>query len=245
MRTLLLATCSCAALLGTGCGRLGFGQDVDPDSGPLDDSGGTDGTSGDLGPLVMETFGEGTGTTYANVTSDTYVTFADGPLLNFGGADNLRLESDKSEQTLIAFKVTALPTDAIVAVAELTVWAEIGAAGATITVREVQESWTEGSLDGAAGAANHDERNPGVAWSTAGALPPGSAGANVVATFEPAAVGAYTFTFAPAIVQAWIANPTTNFGFVMSSSSAASVRLVSSEGSVTQRPILTVHYARP
>jgi hypothetical protein len=156
---------------------------------------------------------------------------------------------------LLRFDLSAIPAGATVVSASLELWTgndPLDAQdGAVAQLRAVLEEWTEGNaMDGAAGAANFNQRKQGVSWATPGARPPSSANATVVAEltateqFSPYAVALPTV-----LVQTWVDLPLTNFGLACSilvASGDSDVDFKASESDqLDRRPELTITYRAP
>lgn len=226
-------------LLVVGCGRIGF-DTTSLDAPPSAGDGGFDAPAGS----VTVTFGEAPGTTFSNVTQDTYISNEAGePSFNYGGDDEVRIERDVNERALIAFDLAALPISATVVTATLRVTiTELPAPAQPIDVHVVTEEWSEGTAAGAPGVSNYVVRQGATTWTTAGGGPPGSAGA-AVAALAPAALGDVTVSLPAPIVQPWITAPASNHGIVLIARSDDSTRFTTSEGTPpARRPVLTVVY---
>jgi hypothetical protein len=224
-----------------GCGRIGFGAAVDGgDTASEPGDGGFDAPAGSL----TVTFGEAPGTTFSNVTRDTYISNESGETgFNYGGDDEVRIERDAGERALIAFDVSALPPGSSVVNATLRVTIiELPPSPAPIDVHVVTESWSEGSLAGAPGVSNYLVRQGASSWTTAGCGLPGSAGAAVTA-MSATGLGQTTVSLPVPIVQQWVTQPASNNGVVLIARSDDSTRFTTSEGTpAANRPVLTVVY---
>lgn len=184
---------------------------------------------------VIATFGETGATTFAQVTRDTSLD-ATMPDLNFGAAGNIRADSD--EVGLLRFDLSALPPTTTVISASLRLVTQNDSSAQMIQIERVLEDWTEGSLLGEPGVANHLERMADVPWSAVFRDP------TPLGSVQPVAVQtAYVAELSPASIQAWIADPTTNFGLALVTSQDDGVSFASSTaGMVPTRPVLTVIY---
>ncbi len=239
-------------MLLVGCGRLGFdatggGGGSQGDSG-ANEGGIVDGTvdaafDAPAGSITV-TFGEVQGTTFTNVTRDTYISNETGEAaLNYGSDREMRIERDVQERALMAFDLTALPSTATVVFASIRVNVlQLPPAPLPIDLHRLLESWDEGTGFGTNGVSNYTTRSVGTSWSLAGASPPASASA-AIGSFSPVGVGLLSFALPVATVQGWIMTPSTNNGILMIARSDDSTRLTASEG-VPQgdRPVLTVTY---
>jgi hypothetical protein len=232
------------ALLG-GCGRVGF--DADPDaSTTIGDGSGSDAlTDGPPNnPDAMDqtvTFGEDPLADHTGVTSDTYISQANGMGNNFGAADDIRIEQDNADRGLLRFDVRALPTTTTVLSASMRFYIETAAPGSTISIHRVREAWDEGNGDGTSGVANFTFRTGVIPWSLLGAAAPASIDP-VAGTFSGDTLGTIDVPLPASMVQDWVSNPTGNFGVLFDSDSGSTVRLVSAEGQSSRAPVLTVTY---
>lgn len=232
-----------------GC-RFGFSDSIAADDAAGDDIGDVADGPLDDAPIdalppnaITWSFGERTGSTKTNVTTDTYISNEVGKqMLNFGGTDVLRAEQDVPERILVRFDVSAIPASSSVVAARIVVGISQFDANAQLSVRPVLEQWTENTLDGATGEANYTQRTAAVSWTTAGAGSPGSAGP-VIGSVVTFGLVDHVILIDVAVVQGWITNPSTNFGMAFEHSSASSVRFFSSEASnASLRPQLVVSY---
>jgi len=234
-------------LLGlVGCGRISFS--------PLDDGGAsstsdanTDAT--DARPIdapanaITVSFGDRGDATFPATASDTFISNEAGePTLNYGFTDELRSEQDVDERILLHFDLDMIPPTATVFQVQLAITVTQNNAQAVWFIHTVLEQWSEGTADGAAGAANFTQRMPATAWSTVGAGMPGSSGLSF-ASIIPNALGTITATLPNQPIQNWVANPATNFGMIFFNSHTDTARFAASENSTpSMRPLLTVTY---
>lgn len=187
-------------------------------------------------------FGERPSADHMNVTADTYISQdmegSDKRPFNYGGAGTLKIKAGE-EHGLIEFNISAIPQGATVFSATLTIQVSDPGSGSNVSVRPLLEEWVEGTLQGTAGVCNWTQRDTVNLWATAGAGPPGSAGA-VVASFQPTAVGPRMIALPVSLVQGWL-DPAQNHG-VLLIATQDNIDVVSSEGTSTNRPILTVTF---
>ncbi|MEY2531956.1 MAG: hypothetical protein QOI96_2041, partial [Verrucomicrobiota bacterium] len=132
----------------------------------------------------------------------------------------------------------------------------------TFDLHRVLVDWGEGtgfSNSGDAGRAavageatwNH-RFHPSTSWSAVGAAAPGDFSSTVSASQPVHLQGAYTFSSNPALVsdvKQWLANPSTNFGWIVISESEATTgthrTFASRESSANNKPTLVVQYVIP
>jgi hypothetical protein len=229
-----------------GCGRISFS--------PLDDAGGSntrdaDTDATDARPIdapanaITVSFGDRGDATFPATSSDTYISNEAGePTLNYGFSDELRSEQDVDERILLHFDLDMIPPTATIFEVQLAITVTQNNPAAVWFIHTVLEQWSEGTADGAAGAANFTQRMPGTAWATVGAGMPNSSGLSF-ATIIPNALGTITATLPNQPIQAWVANPATNFGMIFFNSHTETARFAASEHATpSMRPLLTVTY---
>jgi len=210
-------------VIAAGCGRVGF--DI------TDAGSGQDGSQ----QAVTTSFGETPTATVNGVTFDTEVSNEAGSTgANFGASTMLECQINQ-KRVLIRFDLSALAPGTVVVSAQL----HVGMSGSsgTTTIHPVLESWTVGTQNGTAGVANNTQRTAVANWTTAGALPPGSAG-SAIATFTMI-TGWNTVALPGATVQSWIDVPGTNFGVMIDCGGDDNVH-PSESSTTTQRPQLDV-----
>ena len=150
---------------------------------------------------------------HASLVSDAHVSAAR-PTVNFGSLANLYVGGGNA--ALLQFDLTGLPsgtTSAEIAPATLTVFVNRVNASGAVSVAPATSAGTEG----------------GVTYATQP-----SAGA-VFASFTPLQAGQYMTLDVTPLVQAWLANPASNDGLVLNSSTA-DVLLDSKENDQTGHP---------
>ena len=131
----------------------------------------------------------------------------DFPTTNYGSGDHFSV--DLNESGLLWFDLTAIGTNKTVLSAKLVITVADAAdeGGGTVLIHRLREAWIESEATWSVRATNQ-------AWSVNGARPP-SSDAAPVAMFSPAAVTtAYDVTLPTSLVQAWVADPATNYGLV-------------------------------
>jgi len=139
---------------------------------------------------------------------------------NWGVHIDLHVTDDPYGPVLIRANLASVPTNANVTSARLSLYVSYQdfPMGTKLDVFVMNESWTEGDKDNAVGVANVDERNAGEMWSASGARSP-SRDANAVATTTIAADtgpdGEVSITIPPAVVEGWIATPSSNHGIAI------------------------------
>jgi hypothetical protein len=167
--------------------------------------------------------------------ADIYLRTSLAPNENTNGADFFIVDGDNIATGLVRFDLAAIPTSAVVMMAELMLYDD-GDSGMENTVYPLLESWDEAT-------ATSNQRATGMAWLGAGATPP-SRGATAIGTFTPATANTtYTFALTTSVVQGWVSAPATNFGVAITTTNSDGSRFASRERSVAaQRPALRVIY---
>lgn len=193
--------------------------------------------------------------------------FETNPDNNLGASDNFpagttagTLGTAYRSRGLVKFDLTALPPDATITSASLSLQlVKAGAGpGSVFGLYRVLRAWGEGTGTGNTGSpANPGEAtwnnrmHPSTAWDAPGANAGVDYVASASATRTMDGVGVYTFDSNAALVadvQAWLANPGTNFGWILISQSedvAATARRFASRENMPLAPILNVHYTAP
>lgn len=108
----------------------------------------------------------------------------------------------------------------------------------------MQEAWDEGMQCGAPGFSNWHERTSTEAWSAAGAQGASRSATPIASVAGPVeASGALViFDLPNSVVQHWVDDPSTNFGFLLQGSNNDSGLLMTSEADDGLRPRLVVSY---
>jgi hypothetical protein len=208
--------CLCVALVLTASGcRLWFDPLTAPDAAT-----GGDTTTPACGTGVARTvtFGERTTSDVKGVTSDAMVTNSGAQsTLNFGALNFMSVRDIPAEHSLVRFDLSALAgCNERVTRARLQLFLPDSGdqyAG-TLEARVVLESWVEGVEMGvAAPGVTWHARDTGVPWMTPG----GTAGAVTGSIGAPAVATFIDVEFVASDVQAWITDPSSNFGLLLTS----------------------------
>ena len=221
-----------SCLVVVGCGRIAF----DPRSG---DSGSQfpDALQSRDGSTANISFGEQPGATYMGVTRDTFIRASD-PANNYGSDDTLEIGPSRS--SVIRFDLSMLPPTSTISAAELRITVEFGGLSGAAEMFRVLEDWNEGSEIAMPGVANYTMRTAALPWSNAGAQGPTSRAASPSASFLPSQVDTtYFVSLDRLVVQSWVADPATNFGITIESSSSGACDFGSQGNAVPERrPVL-------
>jgi hypothetical protein len=228
MRHWILAS-SCAALAACSFspGKLSGDAAQTGDDAPLDDMGGGDDAAADaMTDAALDALVPAATTNHA-VTADTFLA-SDVATTNFNAQTSALTDGDVQRVALFRFDLTAIATTAVVSAAELHIWTDYDP-GRNVSFYAALESWDEATT-------TWNVRTTGTNWTTAGAAPP-SRGTTVLGTVDPTVANTeYVVTIVPAAVAGWVANPATNFGFVLVTTDADGTRFSTRENATA-----TVH----
>jgi len=205
-------------------------------SSPLDASPPTpDADPPDAGPPVVITFGEGAADVQG-VTADTWLS-EDDPYWTYGDSYRICVDNSPNEAGLLRFDLSAIPTDALVLAAELEVVVHEELESGDAVAFALAEEWDEDT-------ATWEERVEGIPWTDTGAGVDSQA-PGLVAIFTPSALDSYTVDLDVNTVQAWVADPQSNFGIAWFSTSpdGHGFDFYSSDETLSSlRPLLRVTY---
>jgi hypothetical protein len=165
---------------------------------------------------------------------------SDDPTTNGAALDFLEMDATPRRVALLFFDFHELPSGTRVVAADFHAMVTDPIETGAFQFFPLTESWTE--------AATWDEREPGVPWS--GGLSRPTLDANALfGEFAPRVLGAASAALDPAMVQAWIATPASNYGFAVVSSSpdGRGGRIRSSEyaAAPAEQPYMLVTVASP
>jgi hypothetical protein len=186
-------------------------------------------------------------------------------LLGAGGINQLSPDTGGPARmrALLRFDLSAIPVGSTITSVQLTVTVTRVPSAAeppasTFELHRVFKAWGEGSKGGltgttaAAGEATwRAPKHPTPEWTSPGGSDDSDVSAIVSSSVDIDGLGAYTFASTAALVsdvQNWVANPTSNFGWMMKSAGEnlqQSARRFASRESATGRPTLTVLYELP
>jgi hypothetical protein len=224
-----------------GCGRVAFDERGDAQTNADDVGMVADDATIDTPPgSVTVTLGEAPGTDIQGVTLDTAMSSI-AATFNFGVSESFQVGSQWT--ALLRFDLTAIPSTATVIDARLRLGVTADATGDTITLHPVIEEWDEGTANGAIGTASFFERRSGMLW-----LGPGATGSSrsggTSGVFGPSVTSSpYTSAVTAGVIEGWLKQPNTNFGWVLDSTGSDVVGFHSSESTtLALRPVLTVTY---
>ncbi len=190
------------------------------------------------------TFQDGVSPTTAySGTRDSRIRF-DQPAQNFGTSPMLEVDGNPDFSSLLQWDVSTIPAGSVVTAASITIDV-INTSTAVFELYELLKPWQETSV-------NWTQAATGVPWSVAGASGSADRASAVVAGATSNSLGLVTLPLTAAglsVVEKWISNPATNFGFIMQDYDNAStddLDFRSSEyGTLTSRPKLSVTYQPP
>jgi len=188
------------------------------------------------------------------------------PNNNLGANENMVAGANASllrGRAVFRFDIAgAIPSNAIIQSASLTLTVVIvppdGGQASTFDLRRLFVDWGEGAGTNNAGTAakpgetTWDARfYPSNLWTVPGGSISNDFSERVSASLFLGALGAYTFDSTSNLVsdvQTWSRNPATNFGWILMSESediAFSVRRIGTRESITNAPLLNVHFTLP
>ncbi|GEM_PF-3977829 len=171
-----------------------------------------------------------------------------GTTKNYGSCNILYNNGNPADRSLIKFDLSNIPSNATIVSASLKM-AKIGGSNTAtnFSAHKVTNDWTEGTgtCTGTTGVANWAQRKAGINWNTAG----GDFDATSEATISVAGNGSYNWDI-PAMVQSWVASPSTNYGLLLKFTNEASVNNemqfgASEHATAANRPQLEVNYTLP
>lgn len=230
------------------CGRSGFDE---LDASSSGDGAGGGGGDGAIDPIdapagaTVATFGETPGATHSGVTSDTYLDSESGTSNNNYGAGTSLTAEGSQKRILLRFDTSAIAAGTHVDGARLHLYLSYAEGTCMVSIAQITEAWTEGTMSGTAGVANWTQRTATQSWTTAGASSPGSA-TGTIASLESATAGLLGVDLPAATLQGWVDAPATNFGLVLSASGGGECRFDSSASATpANRPELVATYTTP
>jgi hypothetical protein len=214
---------------GGGSGPSGSGADAMPDATELDQPDAASASSPDAAVATTTiTFGERAGTDFSGVTRDTYLD-QNNPGSTFGSDDSASFDADPLRYALVRFDLSGAPAGATVVQADLVLYFYDPLEDGDCVIAPLLEGWSEKYASWAL-------RQQTASWSMLG----GTVGPEAV-RFTPSSIGEYTVSLPPALVQGWLADPTTNFGVRLMSTSPdgrGGQWDTRESGHVDQRPLL-------
>jgi hypothetical protein len=166
----------------------------------------TDGqfTTSDLVQIVVNPL-----TTSLTATADTYIDTGKATT-NFGSATSLTSDGKPDLSTLLRFNTSSIPAGSTLQSASITVNVT-NASASTYEIYELKRNWTESQ-------ATWKKANSSTNWHSAGAQGSLDRGTTVLGTVTASTTGLRTITLNAAglaVVQGWVNNPSTNFGFII------------------------------
>ncbi len=190
---------------------LDGGADADASAGAIDS--GPDAQTDAAPPVSFEvSLGERNDATVRVVTTDTYLA-RDQTGENFGDADEVEADALPQRTGLLRFDLSSLSPTLRCSQAELVVRFSNDLENGDLQIFALRESWIEDE-------ATWNRRGIGTPWSVAGALE-GAHAAWPMGAVAPREVGEYTIPLDPLAVEAWIHDPTSNFGMAWLSTSTS------------------------
>jgi len=192
-------------------------------------------------PKVIETYTFRNGVEGYAGTDDTYIWSIGGKSnLNFGADANIiYLRASDHIHGLFRFDLSALHNKRVekVVYADLTLFDNVAGTPTYLTadMRRLLKNWVENQV-------TYLDYSSGLPWQTPGAL--GAADSGPLLKTVALSVGTttnFTFTLPEALVEDWIANPSSNHGFMLDPTGAPLAIIVPSENAAPhKRPKLTL-----
>lgn len=184
---------------------------------------------------------------------------------NLGGSSDVAagtIRTGQRSRALFKFELSSLPSNATVSSATLTLKVvrvpSGGGPSSTFNVHRVLQSWGEGTKGGARGStaspneASWNQRLTGASsWSAPGAAAGSDYASSASASTSVSGTGSYSFGSSSGIVddvQAWLNNPSSNFGWILISQSESvskSARRFGARESGGNAPTLFIQYSVP
>jgi VCBS repeat-containing protein len=172
-------------------------------------------------------------------SQDTYIVRTQ-PTLNYGQASSLILDKSGGaigdSRVLVQFDLSAIPVGATITNAVLVMNATQNGGALSLDVYRVTSVWTEGTGNGAVGAASWNQRLSGINWSASGGDYDGIA----VATINTGATGQHQWDVT-SLVTAWHQNNQPNYGLIVGSqdTGGTTVTYDSAEGGFAPRLVVS------
>jgi fibronectin type 3 domain-containing protein len=174
-------------------------------------------------------------------TNDTWID-ANNPSATNGDSDIIAVDGEDPLETLglIRWDMTSLPLNAVIQSASISFTKSNHSSGFEYNIFEALRDWSEAT-------ANWNEATSGVSWEASGASGGTDRGADSLGTIVSTTLGTHTYELnatGVALLQSWLASPTSNRGFIMSNPvSTNGFEASSSEsGTPTNRPQLSIGY---
>jgi FG-GAP-like repeat/Calx-beta domain len=170
-------------------------------------------------------------------TSDSYISAAS-PSSNFGTSTTLNVRAGTSaEDALIEWNTSSISASSTVTSATITLDVTTAASGVTYNLYALNSAWNPSQV-------TYTSSSTGTKWFSTGAGG-SSSGSTAIGSFTASSTGLVSVTLnatGVALVQSWIAKPSTNFGIIIrAASGTAQLSLASSKnGTVADRPMLSV-----
>jgi hypothetical protein len=161
---------------------------------------------------------------------------------NQGTKKSNTIDGSPDDAALIAWNTSTIPTGSTVTSATITLNIT-GTSKNTYQIYELKQNWTETG-------ATWNRFSAASLWSTAGAQGANDRGTTVLGTVTASKKGLLTITLNAAgiaVVQKWVNNPATNFGFTIQNYSNADAFVFDSREATkaANRPKLTIGYNLP
>ncbi len=160
---------------------------------------------------------------------------------NYGKKDKIhhKATANEAERGLIQFDLTGHAGNTVTS-ATLYMYLDRGEGGGNlIEAHSISTAWEEGIEEGHAGVSNWDEATSTNTWT----IPGGDFNATTAGTMSTDAKGYQAMTLSPALVQAWLDNPSNNFGLILLSTGGdvnKHIEFISFDGAADKKPYLEI-----
>jgi len=160
---------------------------------------------------------------------------------NYGKKDKIhhKATANEAERGLIQFDLTGHAGNTVTS-ATLYMYLDRGEGGGNlIEAHSISTAWEEGIEEGHAGVSNWDEATSTNTWT----IPGGDFNATTAGTMSTDAKGYQAMTLSPALVQAWLDNPSNNFGLMLLSTGGdvnKHIEFISFDGDADKKPYLEI-----
>jgi len=169
---------------------------------------------------------------------------------NYGTSTSIQVNkgggSIGDERALLQFDLSTIPAGATITGATLRLQATSVSGSFDINVYEITQAWDEGTGNGGADAANWDDRQDGVEWTTSGggSNDGGTFDSTIHDTFNATTTGTHTWDIS-ALVQDWVDGSKTNNGVILGSPDSGNETVIYDSSEGTTPPELVITYTVP
>ena len=179
-----------------------------------------------------------------NGTSNSYINGTSGQTTtNYSTATTLFVNGKAGAEmdSLLQWNLSSIFPGSTLQSASLSLNIESVSGSGPYSLYALNTSWSPGSV-------TFNQSSTGSAWQVPGAHGSSDASTTVLGSFSPTSTGQATITLNAAglaVVQGWIANPSTNNGFILRSSSGEILTSSNLDSAPQNRPNLSLTYTLP